>query len=143
MIDNFLLWLVPAYLLLSSSLPDRTDESGQIDLSSVDSWRIAVMVLLYPVVEGLMVAITGRSPGKALLGLRVVRYSDGGALEPSQAFVRAVIVAVPFVAPLAIPSTIGQLINVLIVVIFFTMLRDPLSRGIQDRAAATIVLRTR
>jgi len=143
LIDVVLLWIAPAVILLAPFVPDSTDKNATIDFATVDSWRIVIMVMTFPVVDAVMTTLTGRSPGKFLLGLRVVRYVDGRLAAPYQVVLRTAVVAIPFVAPLVLPSTIGQFVNLLSLVVLISIAIDPVGRGFQDKAGGTIVLRTR
>ena len=61
----------------SGSLTDRVPHS-----------RIPVLILLFAEYS-IFVAISGASFGHRLVGLKVVRFSDGGQVTPLQALIRA------------------------------------------------------
>ncbi len=143
LIDIVLLWIAPAVVLLAPYVPDSGDTTATIDFGTVDSWRIVIMVMAFPVVDAVMTTLTGRSPGKFVLGLRVVRYVDGELAAPYQVMLRTAVVTIPFVAPLVLPSAIGQFVNLLSLVVLISIAIDPVGRGFQDKAGGTIVLRTR
>ena len=88
----------------------------------------ALVVLGYPVITEL--AMRGRSPGKATLGLRVVTM-EGAPISPRHAFVRSAVGIIDF---LLIP---GGLIAVVVA------LFSPRSQRLGDVFAGTIVLRER
>lgn len=75
---------------------------------------------LFAVLTALTVGLTGRSPGHALLGLRVATL-DGGRVGFGPAVIRTVLLC------LAIPP----------------LVYDSDGRGLHDRVAGTVVLRTR
>ena len=82
--------------------------------------RIPVLILLFAEYS-LLVAFGGASFGHRLVGLKVVRFSDGGAPTPLQALIR------------------GALLMPLITAITF----DENGRGINERFSNTVLVRTR
>ena len=96
-----------------------------------------VATLVYDVV---CVAGFGMTIGKRAFGIRVARYTDGGRPTPSQAALRAVVPSMPtFLAYVPAIDWIG----IVSPLIYLSALVDPVRRGIHDKAAGTIVLRTR
>jgi uncharacterized RDD family membrane protein YckC len=75
---------------------------------------------IFALLTAVSVAIAGASPGHALLGLRVAML-DGGRARPTAAVTRTILLC------LAIPP----------------LIYNSDGRGLHDRAAGTIVLRTR
>jgi uncharacterized RDD family membrane protein YckC len=86
----------------------------------VPSARIPVLLLLFAEYT-LFVALGGASFGHRLVGLKVVRFSDGGSPTPMQAFIR------------------GALLMPLITAITF----DENGRGINERFSNTVLVKTR
>jgi uncharacterized RDD family membrane protein YckC len=86
----------------------------------VPSARIPVLLLLFAEYT-LFVALGGASFGHRLVGLKVVRFSDGGSPTPVQAFIR------------------GALLMPLITAITF----DENGRGINERFSNTVLVKTR
>ncbi|CAB4323049.1 MAG: hypothetical protein F2520_03935 [Actinobacteria bacterium] len=86
--------------------------------------------------EALFVSTLGRTPGKWLFGLRVVRLIDGGRPDPDRALLRGMVpwsfVALPLGA-FAVPATLGT----------FGWVSGELHLSIADRAAGTVVISTR
>jgi len=82
--------------------------------------RIPVLILLFAEYS-LLVAFGGASFGHRIVGLKVVRFSDGGAATPLQALIR------------------GALLMPLITAITF----DENGRGINERFSNTVLLKTR
>jgi uncharacterized RDD family membrane protein YckC len=135
-----LLWLVlPSYVLLQPYLPKQPDKSFTLDLAKVDSWRIVLMVITYPVVEALLLLVMGRTVGKLLMKVRVASV-DGSPMAPQQAVVRAMLVTLPFVATFALPNMVGQIIGAIPLVLLVTILIDPQRRGLHDKVARTTVM---
>jgi uncharacterized RDD family membrane protein YckC len=86
----------------------------------VPSARIPVLLLLFAEYT-VFVALGGASFGHRLVGLKVVRFSDGGSPTPIQAFIR------------------GALLMPLITAITF----DENGRGINERFSNTVLVKTR
>ena len=86
----------------------------------VPSARIPVLLLLF-VEYTLFVALGGASFGHRIVGLKVVRFSDGGSPTPIQALIR------------------GALLMPLITAITF----DENGRGINERFSNTVLVKTR
>ncbi len=82
--------------------------------------RIPVLILLFAEYS-IFIAIGGASFGHRLVGLKVVRFSDGGAVTPAQSFIRTA---------LLIP---------LITAITF----DENGRGVNERLSNTVLVQTR
>lgn len=82
--------------------------------------RIPVLILLFAEYS-LLVAFGGASFGHRIVGLKVIRFSDGGAVTPLQALIR------------------GALLMPLITAITF----DENGRGINERFSNTILIKNR
>ena len=82
--------------------------------------RIPVLILLFAE-YCLLVAFGGASFGHRIVGLKVIRFSDGGAVTPLQALIR------------------GALLMPLITAITF----DENGRGINERFSNTILIKNR
>ena len=82
--------------------------------------RIPVLILLFAE-YCLLVAFGGASFGHRIVGLKVIRFSDGGAVTPLQALIR------------------GALLMPLITAITF----DENGRGINERFSNTVLVKTR
>ena len=82
--------------------------------------RIPVLILLFAE-YCLLVAFGGASFGHRIVGLKVVRFSDGGAATPLQALIR------------------GALLMPLITAITF----DENGRGVNERFSNTVLVKTR
>lgn len=125
--------LSPALVVLA--LTTRT-VGGQIDLD-VPFWLGPAAFVLGAVYETLAVALVQRTPGKALFGLRVVRYTDGGRPTFAQSLLRALL---PW-SVLALP--LGPFAIAAFLCIYGTGIGGSLHRGWPDQAAGTLVLSTR
>ena len=82
--------------------------------------RLPVLILLFAEYS-LLIALTGASFGHRLVGLKVVRFSDGGQVTPKQALIRTAL-----------------LLPVVTAVTF-----DENGRGINERFSNTVLVRSR
>lgn len=125
--------LAPALVVISLSI---SDVAGQMQLDTPD-WLLAAIVGLGMAYEFVCVALFGRTVGKALLGLRVARYTDGLRPNIAQAALRAIVPWSALALPLG-PFAFGAFL-----VVYGTSLAGDLHRGVPDQAAGTIVISTR
>ncbi|WP_091457028.1 RDD family protein [Actinokineospora iranica] len=102
---------------LATSVFFRPDFTDPAVMRTFNYWAL----LTWFVITVAGVALAGFTPGKALLGLRVVRMDGAPLVGPIRAIPRSVLVA------LVVPAAITD--------------RD--GRGLHDKAVGTIVLRTR
>ena len=89
------------------------------------------------------VALTGRTLGKRLFGLRVADVETGGVPAPGAAVIRWVVPAAPglllALAPGGVPDAVAVPLSLAPLVIYWGVLLGPLHRGLHDRAASTVV----
>ena len=78
------------------------------------------------------VAISGATPGKRIMKLRVVNRTDGSPVNWTYASVRALVPTVAGVVPV-----IGFALNI---AVYVRAVFHPLSQGLHDAAAGTIVV---
>ena len=98
--------------------------------------RIAVLVVFPILYETAMVAVAGRTAGKMLLGLHVVRRHDGARPRWGPSLARA--------APSGILAAGPVVAAILMVLSILPMVGDVrLHRSIQDRLARTVVVQRR
>ena len=84
--------------------------------------HVGVTALLILAVEYLLlVALGGSSFGHRIVGLKVVRYSDGGSVTPLQALIR----------------------TLLMVIVITAITFDDEGRGINERLSNTVLISTR
>lgn len=139
-----LLWAIPMSLVLAIAALERT---GSFDLTAEDvpAWALAVATIVPVLYEFACLSLWGATFGKWVLGLRVVRYVDGGRAAPYQAGLRTVIVSLGSLlgtaaAPLGDVQTLFLFVSP---VLLFTVVEDALGRGWHDKGAGTIVVRAR
>lgn len=95
--------------------------------------RIAVLVAVPILYETVMVAAAGRTVGKMIMGLHIVRRSDGARPEWLPALARA--------APAGILAAGPQAAAIVMVLCILPMVGDTrLQRSLQDRIARTVVV---
>ena len=120
-------------------------KAGETTIDTPD-WFLIVTVVLPVLYEFLMTGWNGQTLGKMIVKVRVVRYLDGGRATWQQSAFRALVPAVPQFLALMLPPSAEVLRFVLALLgawVYVSALFDPVLRGIHDRAAGTIVLRTR
>ena len=98
--------------------------------------RIAVLVAVPILYETVMVATAGRTVGKMIMGLHVVRRHDGARPEWLPALARG--------APAGILAAGPQVAAIVMVLCILPMVGDTrLQRSLQDRIARTVVVQRR
>jgi uncharacterized RDD family membrane protein YckC len=90
-----------------------------------------VFLALYEVVP---TALSGRTPGKAIVGTQVVRIGDDRPPGWKRSILRWILPALAFQI-----SVVGWVIAILLRAV---LVLDPLHRGVPDRLAGTIVVRS-
>jgi len=134
-----LILAIPSLIL---ALPHFVFNDGQLELNLPMWAQIATVVgpLLFEIV---FLVFWGATPGKMLLGIRVVTYVGGQRPALHQVGVRVLLPNLGSVLGLA--GVLGGLAGILSFIgpiMYFAAALDPLMRGLHDRAAGTIVLRT-
>jgi uncharacterized RDD family membrane protein YckC len=101
-----------------------------------DSGRIAFLVAVPILYETIMVAVAGRTAGKMIMGLHIVRRSDGGRPEWLPSLARGSPAGILGASPLAAA--------ILMALCILPMVGDiRLQRSLQDRIARTVVVQRR
>lgn len=130
--------LLPFYVALNLVVL-RMAPSGT--LAEIPSWVSPAFDLGFVVVQVALLAIFGRTLGCFVAGIRVARYYDGGRPQFHQAMIRCLIPA--GAGAMFDPVGLGDLGLITELAIYFSALADPLLRGLHDKAAGTIVVRTK
>lgn len=115
------------------SATDLTEMTADVPL-----WAVIAAAFVPFVYDAVFVASLGRTPGKMLLGTRVVRYVDGRKPTVSQAILRSVTPVFGNLVSLGFP--LGGLLVFWEPVVYFSTFFDPLRRGLHDKAGGTIVI---
>jgi len=141
---DLILLLIPLQIVAGSAGLIHT-KGGKTTIDT-PSWFLVLSVVLPVLYEFLLTGWRGQTVGKMALRVRVVRYADGGRTTWQQSAFRALVPTVPQFLALMLPESAAVLRFVLALLgawVYVSALFDPLLRGIHDRAAGTIVLRTR
>lgn len=123
----------PGLVVLAAT---ATTVDRQLELH-VPAWLGPALIALGVVYEFVCVAIAGRTLGKVLLGLRIVRYTDGRRPTPVQALLRALL---PW-SSLALP--LGPFVIGVFLLVYGSGVSGELHRGLPDQAGGTLVISTR
>ena len=128
LIDGLVL-IGPFFILLAVFAGDMTDVVENAGSAPMIAFLVAQVVY-----EAGLIAWRGQTIGKATLGIRVARLVDGENPVPNQSTIRV-----------AFPVAVGLLpvVGILSIVIYATAWTHPLRQGWHDRAAGTVVVRTR
>lgn len=129
-IDWFLLNVV--WLLLAGATSERLEDDGL----SVPRWAVVTWILLVIVYEAGFVAWRGQTPGKQIVGIKLVAATTGATPSMGASLVR--------VAPVgAAIAVLSQFFPVVMVFVYFSagFMKD--SRGLLDLLAGTAVVKTR
>ena len=135
--QRFLARLVDGVVLLGPLLALTLPyiEGGNTPSLDQPLWAQFLGMLAIPVLyEALLIAWRGQTVGKATLGIRVARLVDGKTPTIGPSTVRVLL-----------PVAVGNLpiIGILSLVIYLMAWASPLRQGWHDRAAGTVVVRTR
>jgi uncharacterized RDD family membrane protein YckC len=124
---------VPALIVVALSFETVADQT-RLD---VPEWLLPAVALLGALYEFVSVLLWSRTPGKWLLGLRVVRYTDGQKPTAAQALLRGLLPWSVLALPLG-PFSIAAFLGV-----YGTGIGGELHRGLPDQAGGTLVISTR
>ena len=125
--------LAPALLVIVLA---STTVGAQLHLE-VPLWLAPALLGLGVLYETVFIGLLQRTPGKALFGLRVVRYTDGARPTLGQTALRAIVPWSILALPIG-PFALGG-----VFAIYGTGIGGDLHRGWPDRAAGTLVLSSR
>lgn len=131
-IDTILV-AVPAAVLM---VPYLRIEDEELSIDGVPWWVTIVQLVIAVVYETVALRLWGRTLGKWLLGLRVARFGDGANPTTTQAAQRILLPQAVGAVPVAVAGA-------LVVMVYLTSTFDVLRRGVHDKYAGTIVIRTR
>ena len=119
------------YLAFVTTYTDGVFEFGPL------VWLGPALFALGSLYECVWIAGTGRTPGKVMFGLRVVRLADGRRPDPSQALLRGMAPWIFIALPLGMFCVPGVLLA------YGTATSGELHRGLPDHAGGTVVISTR
>ena len=126
--------LVVPLLLITWQFAEIDTEADRFDLPG---WAFALNALVPVIYETVLIASRGQTIGKATMGIRVRRLTDGENPTPWQAGIRVLL-------PVALGNLpLGFIATVLSLAVYLVAFSNPLRQGWHDRAAGTVVVRTR
>lgn len=136
--------LILAIPLLAITLPYLDLLDADNPMKDVPSW-VQIATVVAPVVyEFVFLALVGATPGKMMVGLRVVSYVGGGRLAIHQAGMRIILPNLGSLLSMSgLATGIVDVLAFLQPLVYFSSVLDPVQRGLHDKAAGTIVLRSR
>jgi len=120
-----------------------TEQVGNEFKVNSPDWLIVLTVILPIAYEAIALTLYGRTLGKWACGLRVANYVSGDKLMTHQAAMRVLVPAVPASLSSLFAGTPSTILSLLAIGVYLSSLADPIYRGLHDKAAGTIVLRTR
>ena len=132
-----LIVLAPFIFFGGSALPDEAETARDIPL-----WLLLGPSVIWIAYQTIMVANRGQTFGKMLTRIKIVRYADGELLTPAQSAIRVIVPTAPALIAVALPDGVGSGVALLEPLIYLSAVIDVLYRGLHDRAAGSIVLRT-
>ncbi|NDE58807.1 MAG: RDD family protein [Acidimicrobiia bacterium] len=125
--------LVIPTMLISWSFSGRAFIDTSEDAGSEQLWILLLFLALQLIYNTTFVAMSGATPGKRIMKLRVVNRTDGSPVNWTYAAVRALVPTVAGVVPV-----IGFALNI---AVYVRAAFHPFRQGLHDAAAGTIVVR--
>ena len=129
LLDGIIIGLPLTILVFAAS--DISEDRRTI---STPLWVQLVAAAVSALYEIVLIRTRGQTVGKRVLGIKVVRVTDGGLPDWTASVVRYVLPVVPVLIP--VPG-----VFLLSVVIYLVAIVHPLRQGWHDRAAGTIVVK--
>ena len=131
LIDELLV-AIPLFVVFALVSGDSPSDVADGDLAKWFTLTSTVIVLVYYAVA---VWWRGRTVGKWIMGMKVVRVTDGGPVGFSGASLRSLVPAVA-----GAPPVIGPF---LAIAVYAVAMFDRRRQGLHDKAAGTVVVDTR
>ena len=129
LLDGLIIGLPLTILVFAAS--DVSEDSKTI---STPVWVQLVAAVVSALYEVVLIRTRGQTVGKRVLGIKVVRVTDGALPDWTASVVRYVLPVVPVLVP--VPG-----VFLLSIVIYLVAIVHPLRQGWHDRAAGTIVVK--
>ncbi len=107
------------------------------DRKTIDTplWAPVVATLVAALYEVVLVRMRGQTVGKRVLGIKVVRVTDGNLPDWTASVVRYLLPVVPLLVPVPVLNIALSL------TVYLVAVTHPLRRGWHDRAAGTLVIK--
>lgn len=139
-VDQLIL-AIPMMAIIWPTIVIDPDGSMEFNPDVRSSLLLLCVASLY---EATFLSLWGSTPGKALLGLRVVRFVDGDHPKVYQCVLRTLTPnLLDFFALGKVASWLSSLAQLYSTSVFASAVFDPIGRGLHDRVAGTILLRSR
>jgi uncharacterized RDD family membrane protein YckC len=129
LLDGLIIGLPLTVLVFAAS-----DFSEDRETISTPLWVQLVAAVVSALYEIVLIRTWGQTVGKRVLGIKVVRITDGALPDWTASIVRYVLPVVPVLIP--VPG-----LFLLSIVIYLVAIVHPLRQGWHDRAAGTIVVK--
>lgn len=133
-IDTFLLAIVAIAAVSILGTVNVDDEVVNVD---APGWLPLAVLAVSAAYEIILTTTRGQTLGKMAMGIRVAQRGRGTNPTPNQAIVRWIVPNIAGVIPIAEVAAIAVL------VVYLSAAANALRQGIHDRAATTVVVRTR
>ena len=130
LLDGLIIGLPLTILVFASS-----DFSEDRETISTPVWVQLLAAAVSALYEIVLIRQRGQTVGKRVLGIKVVRVTDGALPDWTASIVRYVLPVVPVLVP--VPG-----VFLLSIVVYLVAIVHPLRQGWHDRAAGTIVVTT-
>lgn len=128
---------------LALTIPFIDIAADGVPTYDLPNWAVALSVIVPLLYDFTFIGVRGATPGKGLFQIGVFNAADAGRVAPYQAGLRALIPSVGGALALAVPSSdLAALLVLATPIVYASVTWDPRRRGLHDKAAGTIVLRT-
>ena len=134
-----LAWLLDGLILTIPTMLINNALTGEVVINTSENagseqlWVLLVFLAMQLVYNTAFVAMSGATPGKRVMKLRVVNRTDGSPVNWTYAAVRALVPTVAAAVPV-----IGIALNI---AVYVRAIFHPYRQGLHDAAAGTIVVR--
>ena len=107
------------------------------DRRTIDTplWAPLVVTAVAALYEVVLIHLWGQTVGKRVVGVKVVRVTDGSLPDWTASVVRYLLPVIPLLVPVPVLGIVLSL------VVYLAAVTHPLRRGWHDRAAGTIVVK--
>ena len=135
--------IIEVPLALTLQLPYIEGTGSDLRINA-PGWALALSALIPLIYEAAFLVFRQATPGKRLVGIGVFAYVGGAAAEPYQYGFRVILPNMGAILALAqIDQWVTSLLTLWLPFVYLSALLDPIFRGLHDKDAGTIVLRTR
>jgi uncharacterized RDD family membrane protein YckC len=118
--------------VLTFAVSDVSDDRRTLD---TPLWAPILATLIAALYEVVLIRMWGQTIGKRVVGIKVVRVTDGNLPDWTASFVRYLLPVIPILLPVPVVNVALSL------VVYLVAVTHPLRRGWHDRAAGTLVIK--